>query len=132
MGLRFYKRINLGKGLGLNISKSGIRPSYRSKRGSISSRGFTLRSGIPGLNYRKNFSKSTNKGCIVVFMIVLSFGFVFACTDSSDDSNMECESKTCSDFQTQSEAQSAFDADPDCYDDLDTDNDNIPCENLPE
>ncbi|WP_409187172.1 DUF4236 domain-containing protein [Antarcticibacterium sp. 1MA-6-2] len=43
MGFRFQKRINLGKGLGLNISKSGISPSIRTKVGSISSKGYSVR-----------------------------------------------------------------------------------------
>ncbi|MFD2568574.1 DUF4236 domain-containing protein [Pseudotenacibaculum haliotis] len=89
MAFRYYKRIKLGKGFGLNVSKSGIRPSYRSKRGSISSRGFTLRTGIPGLNYRKNFSKSS--GCVLALVImislILSFSFL-ACT--SNDEEPDC------------------------------------------
>jgi hypothetical protein len=123
MGFRYQKRVKLGKGFGLNISKSGIRPSYRSKGGSISSKGFSIRTGISGLQFRKNFSKS---GCMLVFMMVFLLTFAFACTESGD----ECESKTCSDFQTQLEAQREFDSDPACYDNLDADGDGIPCENL--
>jgi len=71
MGFRFYKRLKLGKGLGLNISKSGIRPSYRTKRGSISIKGYSIRSGIPGLTYRKAFKKSKNNGCLLFLVFIL-------------------------------------------------------------
>ena len=71
MGLRLQKRINLGKGLGLNISKSGISPSYRSKRGAMSSKGYSIRSGIPGVTYIKSFSKSKNSGCMLVYVFFL-------------------------------------------------------------
>jgi len=77
MAFRFHKRIKLGKGFGIHISKSGVTPSYRGKRGSLSSKGYSVRTGIPGLTYRKTFSKTKNRGgCLVVFFIV----FVIACT----------------------------------------------------
>ena len=72
MGLRYQKRINLGKGFGLNISKSGVSPSLRTKRGSLSSKGYSIRSGIPGVTYRKTFSKAKNSGCFVVGVILIS------------------------------------------------------------
>lgn len=68
MSFRFQKRINLGKGLGLNISKSGISPSLRTKIGTVSTKGFSVKTGISGVNYRKNFSKSKNSGCIVTLL----------------------------------------------------------------
>lgn len=70
MGIRFNKRIKIGKGLGLNISKSGINPSYKTKKGSISSKGFSIRTGIPGLTYRKNFKSS---GCLLSLAFFISF-----------------------------------------------------------
>lgn len=57
MSFRYQKRVNLGKGIGLNVSQSGISTSYRSKFGSIGSRGFSLKTGIPGLTYRSSFGK---------------------------------------------------------------------------
>ncbi|MBA79871.1 DUF4236 domain-containing protein [Leeuwenhoekiella sp.] len=72
MGFRYQKRINLGKGFGLNISKSGVSPSFRTKRGSLSSKGYSIRSGIPGLTYRKTFSKVKNSGCLVVGVLLIS------------------------------------------------------------
>lgn len=71
MSFRFNKRVNLGKGFGLHISKSGITPGVRGKRGSISSKGYLIRTGIPGLTYRKTFSKSKNSGCLVALMGIL-------------------------------------------------------------
>ncbi|WP_417952747.1 DUF4236 domain-containing protein [Flagellimonas myxillae] len=71
MAFRFNKRIKLGKGLGINVSKSGITPSYRNKRGSLSSNGYSLKTGIPGLTYRKTFSKSKNSGCMLSIWLLL-------------------------------------------------------------
>lgn len=69
MGFRFQKRINLGKGIGLNISKSGITPSIRTKSGSLSTKGYSVKTGISGVSYRKNFSNSKNSGCAVFLLI---------------------------------------------------------------
>ncbi|MBV7268032.1 DUF4236 domain-containing protein [Winogradskyella luteola] len=72
MGFRFQKRIKLGKRFGINISKSGITPSYRTKKGSLSSKGYSINTGIPGLNYRKTFSKSSKSGCSIFVLIAMS------------------------------------------------------------
>ncbi|WP_425279965.1 DUF4236 domain-containing protein [Flavobacterium limi] len=61
MGFRFQKRIKLGGGLGLNISKSGISPSLRTKMGTFSKYGYSAKTGIPGLKYQ-------NSGCLVLFL----------------------------------------------------------------
>ncbi|WP_343695034.1 DUF4236 domain-containing protein [Flavobacterium sp.] len=66
MGFRFQKRINLGGGLGLNISKSGISPSLRTKMGTFSKRGYSTKTGIPGVRYQ-------NSGCLVLFVFT---GFI--------------------------------------------------------
>lgn len=71
MGLRFQKHIKLGKNFGINICKSGIKPSYRTKKGSLSSKGYTIRTGIPDLTYRKTFSKVSNSGCLILFFIFI-------------------------------------------------------------
>lgn len=77
MSFRFQKRIKLGKGLGVNIGKSGITTSYRTKRGSISSKGYSFRTGIPGITYRKTFSKAKNSGC---FLVIIFFMLTFLTT----------------------------------------------------
>ncbi len=38
MGFRFYRRVNLGSGLGLNLSKWGVSTTLRTKYGSFGSR----------------------------------------------------------------------------------------------
>ncbi len=73
MGFRFYKRINIGGGLGFNVSKSGISPSVRTPLGSFSSKGFSLRTGIPGLSYRSSGKKGN-------FLEALVIGVVLAVT----------------------------------------------------
>jgi hypothetical protein len=60
MGFRFQKRIKLGGGLGLNISKSGISPSLRTKIGTFSKNGYSAKTGIPGVRYQ-------NSGCLILF-----------------------------------------------------------------
>ena len=61
MGFRFQKRIKLGGGLGLNISKSGISPSLRTKIGTFSKNGYSVKTGISGVRYQ-------NSGCILTFI----------------------------------------------------------------
>jgi hypothetical protein len=73
MGFRIQKRIKLGKGLGINVSKIGLRPSYRNKRGSVNSKGFSVRTGIPGITYRASFSKSSKSGCTGIILILITF-----------------------------------------------------------
>lgn len=72
----------------------------------------------------KKFKGNHKKGCLGVFLIVLVALISFSCTSEST-----CESKKCSDFATQAEAQSTYETDKDCYSNLDRDNDNIACEN---
>lgn len=52
MGFRYHKRIKLGGGAGVNLSKSGIGASYRTRYGTVGDKGFSVRTGIPGLTYR--------------------------------------------------------------------------------
>jgi hypothetical protein len=58
MAFRFQKRINLGGGAGVNLSKSGAGFSYRTKFGSFGTRGYSIRTGIPGLSYRGGSGKN--------------------------------------------------------------------------
>lgn len=80
MSLRYQKRVNLGNGLGLNLSKTGFSSSYRSKYGSIGSRGYSIRTGIPGLSFRSYFGKSKKpeEQLIGLIVIALLISFVFA------------------------------------------------------
>jgi hypothetical protein len=70
MGLGFRKRVNLGGGLGLNISKSGISPRIRTKAGTISNKSFSVRTGVTGVSYRKNFSAAKNSGCMMLLTVL--------------------------------------------------------------
>ena len=77
MSLRYQKRINLGKGLGVNVSSSGITSSYRTKYGSIGSRGFSIKTGIPGLSFRNTWGKgSTGLVISLVYIAVVFFVLV--------------------------------------------------------
>ena len=71
MGFRFQRRINLGGGWGLNTSGSGGSLSYRSRHGSIGTKGFSLRTGIPGLSYRQAWGKNAGGAAAVVMTVVL-------------------------------------------------------------
>ncbi|MEK6482390.1 hypothetical protein WJR50_32945 [Catalinimonas sp. 4WD22] len=70
MSFRFQRRKKINDWLGLNFSRSGVSPNIRTKIGSFSPRGFSFRTGIPGLSYRGSFSK---KGLpvLVIFGLLL-------------------------------------------------------------
>ena len=127
MAFRFHKRVKLGKGLGVHISKSGVTPSYRGKKGSLSSKGYSIRTGIPGLTYRKTFSKGKNSGCLLVLLLSIGALF-FALSCSGEENTIDCRDTNCANYTSQAAAQADFDADPDCRNDLDRDNDGIACE----
>ena len=73
MGLRFQRRANLTKVLGLNISGSGVSPSIRTRYGALSAKGFSLRSGIPGLSFRGGFGsgRGKNGGGMALLVVIL-------------------------------------------------------------
>ncbi len=72
MSFRYQKRVNLGKGVGLNLSRRGVSASARTKFGSVGTRGFSIRTGIPGLSYRSSWGKS-KEGVV----ILLALGLVY-------------------------------------------------------
>jgi hypothetical protein len=85
---RFYKRVNLRKNIGLNISLSGISASIRGKYGSFGTKGFSLKTGIPGLSLRRTYFKPTSIErippflteililLIVYIIVLLSWNFI--------------------------------------------------------
>ncbi len=76
MGFRFSKRVGGSSGFGYNVSGSGISPSYRTRMGSVSSRGFSIRTGIPGLSFRSGWGggrKKDNTGLIILLILVFLF-----------------------------------------------------------
>lgn len=78
MGFIFQRRLNLGQGIGFNVSKSGVSPSVRTKYGSIGSKGFSVRTGIPGFYYRKRWGGKSKDGLLdlIVFGILFLFFFL--------------------------------------------------------
>lgn len=72
MGFRFNKRVNLGGGFGLNVSKSGISPSLRTKYGTISNKRVSVRNGIKGVTYQKTIGRSKNSGCMILIILFIS------------------------------------------------------------
>ncbi len=74
MGFRYNKRIGGNKGWGWNISGSGVSSSYRSKYGSIGSRGFSIKTGIPGLSFSSGWGSGKSKGAgAAVFLALIGF-----------------------------------------------------------
>jgi len=77
MGIRIQKRIGGNDGLGLNLSGSGLSSSYRSKYGAVGSRGFSIRSGIPGISFRSGWGGGKNKGTgAVILLVMIAAGFI--------------------------------------------------------
>jgi hypothetical protein len=71
MGFRYHKRVGNSKGWGLNISGSGLSNSYSSKYGSFGSKGFSIRSGIPGLTFRSGWGGGKNKGTGALIVLAI-------------------------------------------------------------
>ena len=78
MGLQYRKRIDLGKGLGLNVSGKGVSTSYRSRHGSVSSSDFSLRTGIPGLSFRTSWAKGAH-GLAALALLGAGYILVMVC-----------------------------------------------------
>lgn len=77
MALRYQRRIGGSKGFGLNVSNSGISPSYRTKYSTIGSGGFSIRTGIPGLSLRSSYGRGKGKGdTAFIFAVLVALGFV--------------------------------------------------------
>jgi biotin carboxyl carrier protein len=81
MGFRLQKRINVGNGFGINVSKSGLSTSYRSRYGSISTKGYSLRTGIPGLTFKGSFGGKKGKnqqGGFLLFILLIGVFYLAA------------------------------------------------------
>ena len=76
----------------------------------------------------KKLNKKNRLGCfLTLFTLFTTIGLFISCEELENG----CEKRKCSDFNSQSEAQAYFNSNPSCSQNLDTDSDNIPCENLP-
>lgn len=71
MGLRYYRRINMGQGWGLNLSKSGLSTSFRTQWGAFGTKGYSIRTGIPGLSYRKTFARAKQGDAATIFFLII-------------------------------------------------------------
>ena len=60
----------------MNIGTGGISSSYRGRYGSIGSRGFPIRTGVPGLTWRTSWGRSTNSGLGAIILLPIIF-FLF-------------------------------------------------------
>lgn len=69
MGFRFQRRLNLGSGLGLNLGKRGVSGSARTFFGSVGTRGFSVRSGLPGISYRKSWGRGVGGALVGLVMM---------------------------------------------------------------
>lgn len=78
MGFRFQRRISLRNGWGVNTSGSGASVSYRSRHGSIGTKGFSLRTGIPGLSYRQSWGKNAGGAALIMLAILIAVGIAAA------------------------------------------------------
>lgn len=77
MGFRFFSRIGGNRGWGVNVSSSGLSSSYRTKYGSFGSKGFSIRTGIPGLTFRSGWGTGGNKGnAALIFLVILGSIFL--------------------------------------------------------
>lgn len=71
MGFRYYRRVNLGNGLGLNLSKSGVSSSLRSRYGSFGTRSYSIPTGIKGLYYRGG-TGGKNAGLVWLILLLIA------------------------------------------------------------
>lgn len=64
------------------------------------------------------------------FYLLVLLIFIFSCgkTSTPEPSVNNCIKTNCADYTSQLTAQSDFNSDPTCHDDLDADNDGIACE----
>ncbi len=79
--------------------------------------------------------KYSNINLIRLLFGVTIIVVVASCSKTSDESEpiatTNCPSKNCSDFSTQSSAQTTFNSNRTCYKSLDSDGDGVACETLP-
>ncbi|WKB82751.1 hypothetical protein QYR09_06865 [Cellulophaga lytica] len=73
---------------------------------------------------KTNKNKVNNEGCFSTIVITLILIISISCLQNSD-----CLSKKCYDFSSQTEAQTTFNSNKNCYSNLDKDNNNIAYEN---
>ena len=76
MAIRVQRRLKVRGGLGVNVGKSSGSVSYRSRFGSLGTKGYSVRSGIPGLYWRGSWGRRNPIGAFVGLFVVLGVGLV--------------------------------------------------------
>lgn len=76
MGFHFQRRLNIGGGWGINMSKSLPSISYRGKHGSIGTNGMSIKTGIPGLSYKMRWSSKKDKNGYWIIATALGFSWL--------------------------------------------------------
>ncbi|WP_185114002.1 hypothetical protein [Fulvivirga imtechensis] len=66
-----------------------------------------------------------------IFLSIILMIAAWQLSGCDADNDTPCPDSNCADYATQQEAQAAYDADPKCRGDLDSDNDGKACEHLP-
>ena len=96
----------------------GYRKGYYRKDGTYVQGHYTSKT-------RSKQKVKSKKGCFLLMLALVSILGIEACNPESD-----CPTRKCSDYNSQAQAQQEFNENPSCLENLDSDNDGIPCENL--
>ena len=67
----------------------------------------------------------SKKGCSLLILLLVTILSIEGCNTEED-----CPTRKCSDYNNQAQAQQEFNENPSCLENLDSDDDGIPCENL--
>lgn len=84
----------------------------------------------------RSFSSKGSKGCVLLFLTLISLVLTISCSETSDSgasnsgSSSNCPTKTCADFTSQAQAQATYDSNRNCYKNLDGDGNGKACESL--
>lgn len=97
----------------------GYRKGYYRKDGTYVQGHYTSKTSLK----QKDISK---KGCSLLVVATVAIMSVMGC-----DPDAGCPSKKCSDYSSQTQVQKDFNKNTACLENLDSDKDGIPCENLP-
>jgi Excalibur calcium-binding domain len=67
----------------------------------------------------------------MIRLTLFGISIIFSLQGCNSNSEPGCPKADCANYKTQQQAQTAFDADPKCKSELDSDKDGIACEHLP-
>ena len=72
MPFRYRRSIRIAKGASMTVSNSGVSASIKTPVGRIGTRGFSLRTGIPGLTYTSGWAKKQQWDGLLLLTVVFS------------------------------------------------------------